>query len=188
VPNGQARYHGPTLVTSEAASGEGLMEETPADRPEPPAPESPAETEPALTWAPYTGPGGAPGVAIYDADGNLLAGFHKQPGGGVLGRWNGGGTTLPDTGPKETGRITVPGGPAVWRGGVAVRAVSPAEERVVAAYIKTAEIIERLPVEAIEPLHVPVDETRDMLATILPKCNLMVWYVGQAELRRHGLI
>jgi hypothetical protein len=36
---------------------------------------------PVTTWAPYTGPGGARGVGLFDADGNIIAGLHKHRGG-----------------------------------------------------------------------------------------------------------
>jgi hypothetical protein len=40
----------------------------------------------------------------------------------------------------------------------------------------------------IEPLEIPVDETREMLATVVTGCSLMICYASQAVLRRHGLI
>jgi hypothetical protein len=125
------------------------------------------------------------GVHLEDADGNTLAGFYKRPGGGQLGRYNGGGT-LPEIPPEELGRVTVPGGRASLTG-FRLRPLSPAERNILAAKIKTAEILERLPEGLPDVGHLTADETIDAFKA-LSACNLIICIAAQVQLQRHGLV
>ena len=134
---------------------------------------------PGLTRAPYTGPGGARGVGLADADGNIIAGLHKQTAGGEPRPWRGGASNLP-VGPGLA--IYWPQTPPPLARPVSM---SPAERRAVAAFIKAGEIAEKIPEGLPDIGHMTADETRDVFRA-LSVCTVLVCYVTQAELRRHG--
>jgi hypothetical protein len=161
------------------------MEETQADHPNDDKPAPPATETSSLPpiYAQFIGPREPMGMGLYGADGNILAAFLKQPGGGYLRRYNGGGT-LPDA----SGGIVV-GRRRIVRPAQMERRehMSPGERRLLAARIWAAEVVERIPDSLPDLSHLTLDETRDAI-TAFGACNLMICIAGQAVLRRHGLL
>jgi hypothetical protein len=130
---------------------------------------------PGLTQAPYTGPGGATGLGLADANGNIIAGLHRRRGGAS----NLGVSAAEGLGvhwsqmPPPRARNAVP--------------VSRAERGAVAAFIKAGKIAEKIPEGLPDIGHMTADETRDVFKAV-SVCTVLVCYVTQAELRRHGLM
>ena len=56
-----------------------------------------------------------------------------------------------------------------------------------AAFIKAGEIAEKIPEGLPDIGHMTADETRDVFRA-LSVCTVLVCYVTQAELKRHGLM
>ncbi len=150
------------------------------------------------TWVRYTGPGGATGVAVSDADGNIIAGLHKRAAseGTRPGRQTASGGKRPRRGgasnmgvPASEGLRMYPfGRPSSLAWNAQPMPMSPAERTAVAALIiKAAKIMEDLPEGTIDLGHMTADETADVFRA-LSVCTVLVCYVTQAELRRRGLM
>lgn len=161
------------------------MNETPADQPDQAQaarPNEPGKAAPsALGWARYTISGGATGIGLSDAHGNIIAGFHKLSVGGQSRARRGGASNMP----CQIYQAQRPSFLPVWTS--QPTPMSPAEGRAVAARIKAGEMVEKVPEGLPDLVHITIEETRD-LPKALTVCTVLICYVTQAELKRHGLM
>jgi hypothetical protein len=139
-------------------------------------------TLPVTTWAPYTGPGGARGVGLADADGNIIAGLHKQTAGGELRppgssrteparRSRGGASNIGD--PRLT--IYWPQTPPWHHLDARPVPLSRTERIEVAAAIKAGKFAGGIPEGLPDIAHMTVDETLDVIKA-LKVCTVLVCY------------